>query len=200
MQAIHIKNTWGSHCDKLLFMSSQEDADLGAVALNITEGRQKLWGKTKRGFQYCYEHHREEFDWFLKADDDTFMVIENLKELLRPIDTNEPIHFGHHFKYLGGYFAGGAGYVLSRETLRRFVEEGMTNSSLCQASDDGDEDVNMGACMRKLKVKHGDSRDEKKRKRFFPFSPQDHIAESGRKDWAYFLYTKWPEVTIRAEI
>ena len=67
-------------------------------------------------------------------------------------------------------------------------------------SDDGDEDVNMGACMRKLKVKHGDSRDEKKRKRFFPFSPQDHIAESGRKDWAYFLYTKWPEVTIRAEI
>ena len=26
------------------------------------------------------------------------------------------------------------------------------------------------------------------------------IAESGRKDWAYFLYTKWPEVTIRAEI
>ena len=31
-----------------------------------------------------------------------------------------------------------------RETLRRFVEEGMTNSSLCEASDGGDEDVNMG--------------------------------------------------------
>ena len=72
--------------------------------------------------------------------------------------------------------------------------------------------------MRKLNVKHGDSRDEKKRKRFFPFSPQDHlipsneglcdhktnkymiiIPESGRKDWAYFLYTKWPEVTIWCE-
>ena len=144
VQAVHIKRTWGAHCDKLIFMSSQEDPALGAVALNISEGRQNLWGKTKGGFQYCYQHHREEFDWFIKADDDTFMVIENLKEFLRPFDTNEPIHFGHHFKYLGGYFAGGAGYVLSRESLRRFVEEGITNSSICQASDGGDEDVNMG--------------------------------------------------------
>ena len=69
----------------------------------------------KRGFQYCYQHHREEFDWFLKTDDDTFMVVENLKKLLSPFDSNESVHFGHHFKYLGGYFSGGAGYVLSRK-------------------------------------------------------------------------------------
>ena len=177
-KAVHIKNTWGSHCDKLIFMSSQEDLALGAVALNISEGRQNLWGKTKRGFQYCYQHHRNEFDWFLKADDDTFMVIENLKDFLKPFNTNEAIHFGHHFKYRGGYFAGGAGYVLSREALRKFTQEGLTNSSICQQSDRGDEDVNMGACMRKLNVTHGDSRDHQKRKRFFPFHPQDHLIPS----------------------
>ena len=32
--------------------------------------------------------------------------------------------------------------------------------------------------MRKLNVTHGDSRDEKKRKRFFPFTPQDHLIPS----------------------
>ena len=32
--------------------------------------------------------------------------------------------------------------------------------------------------MRKLNVIHGDSRDEKKRKRFFPFTPQDHLLPS----------------------
>ena len=51
VQAVHIKNTWGAHCDKLIFMSSQEDPALGAVALNISEGRQNLWGKTKGGLK-----------------------------------------------------------------------------------------------------------------------------------------------------
>ena len=32
--------------------------------------------------------------------------------------------------------------------------------------------------MRKLNVTHGDSRDEKERKRFFPFTPQDHLIPS----------------------
>ena len=36
----------------------------------------------------------------------------------------------------------------------------------------------LGECMRNLQVKHGDSRDEKKLKRFFPFEPKDHIIPS----------------------
>jgi len=107
---------------------------------------------------------------------------------------NSPIHFGHHFKYLGGYFAGGAGYVLGREALKRFVVSGINNASICHQGDNGDEDVNLGACMRRLNVTHGDSRDEKKLKRFFPFEIKDHIIpKSGKKDWAYELYTKWKE-------
>ena len=37
---------------------------------------------------------------------------------------------------------------------------------------------NSGACMRRLNVTHGDSRDEKKLKRFFPFEIKDHIIPS----------------------
>merc|ERR1719323_2570981 len=133
----------------------------------------------------------------MKADDDTFVVVENLKHLLSNYSTYDPIHFGHNFKYLGGYLAGGAGYVLSREALRRFVEIGLDNSSnksLCFQQDDGDEDVRLGGCMRKLNVSRGDSRDELKLKRFFPFEPRDQIIpKSGRKDWAYEMYTQYKE-------
>ena len=178
VQAIHVKRTWGSHCDKLIFMSSQEDIALGAVNLNVSEGRENLWGKTKRAFQYCHRHHHHQFDWFVKADDDTFMVIENLRHFLQDYSPDDPVHFGHNFKMFDGYFSGGAGYVLSREAVRRFTEVGLRSSALCHDGDDGEEDVKMGECMRNLNVTHGDSRDEKARKRFFPFTPLDHIIPS----------------------
>ena len=102
-QAIHVKNTWGGHCDKLIFMSTEEDRELGAVKLQVEEGRKGLWDKTKQGFKYVYDNHFEEFEWFLKADDDTFVIVENLKYLLSNYSTNDPIHihFGHHYKYMG---------------------------------------------------------------------------------------------------
>lgn len=121
-KAIHVKNTWGKKCDKLIFFSSEDDEELGAVALNISEGRQNLWGKTKQGFDYVYNHHRDDYDWFVKADDDTYYVVENLRNLLKDYNTQDSIWFGHRFQYLGGYFAGGAGYVLSQGALERSQE------------------------------------------------------------------------------
>lgn len=70
-KALHVKRTWGKYCNKLLFVSSQTDVDLGAVALPVNQGRNFLWGKTRIAFHYIYNHHFNDADWFVKADDDS---------------------------------------------------------------------------------------------------------------------------------
>ncbi len=48
--------------------------------------------------------------------------------------------------------SGGAGYVLSKEALRRFVDKGVRGESPCRKDEQGAEDVEMGKCMQKLEV------------------------------------------------
>ena len=35
--------------------------------------------KFVKAFTYVWENHRDDADWFIKADDDTFVILENLK-------------------------------------------------------------------------------------------------------------------------
>lgn len=69
-KAVHVKNTWGRRCNKLVFISSKLDLILDTVVLPIVESREALWNKTKASFQYLYEHYRQDYDYFMKADDD----------------------------------------------------------------------------------------------------------------------------------
>ena len=140
-KAKHIKATWGRRCNILLFMSTAEDKTLPAIKLSLQhEGRDVLWGKTKQSFQYVYDNFRDQADWFMKADDDTYVIVENLRYMLQPYNSSQPIYFGCKFKpYVKqGYMSGGAGYVLSREALNRFVKRALGDKSgiFCKTKED----------------------------------------------------------------
>lgn len=108
-KAKHVKETWGRRCNKLLFFSSLEDMHLPTITLNVTEGRKYLWGKTKAAFKYVYKNHFDNADWFLKADDDTYVVLENLRYFLMDKNWTVPVYYGCKFKpYVKqGYMSGG---------------------------------------------------------------------------------------------
>ncbi|XP_064553907.1 glycoprotein-N-acetylgalactosamine 3-beta-galactosyltransferase 1 [Drosophila montana] len=193
-KARHVKRTWGKRCNKLIFMSSAKDEELDSVALPIGEGRNNLWGKTKEAYKYIYKNHINDADWFLKADDDTYTIVENMRFMLYPYNPETPVYFGCKFKpYVKqGYMSGGAGYVLSREAVRRFVVEALPNPKLCKKDNTGAEDVEMGKCMENVKVLAGDSRDANGRGRFFPFVPEHHLIPSHTDKkfwyWQYIFY------------
>ncbi|XP_055620901.1 glycoprotein-N-acetylgalactosamine 3-beta-galactosyltransferase 1-like isoform X2 [Toxorhynchites rutilus septentrionalis] len=184
-KALHVKRTWGRRCNKLLLMSSTEDEKVGTVALPVGEGRQHLWNKTREAFRYVYEHHLNEYDWFMKADDDTYVIVENLRYFLYPYSPEFPIYFGSKFRYpeyvSQGYFSGGAGYVLSREALKRFIEQALDDSAHCSTAYET-EDLEMGKCMESVNVTAGDSRDFFGRKRFLPMEPVFHLTSNPAED------------------
>ena len=92
-----------------------------------TSCRKSLWCKTQQAFKYVYENHFDDADWFLKADDDTYVVVDNLRSFVADRDPADPVYFGFNFKVhvRQGYMSGGAGYVLSKEAVRRFVLKGL---------------------------------------------------------------------------
>ena len=86
-QAQTIQRTWGSSCDKLIFMSDVDDPSIGAINVHADwEGSyDTIINKAFRSWLYIHDHLREQFDWFVKADTDSFLLMENLHKLVRDL-------------------------------------------------------------------------------------------------------------------
>ncbi|KAI9912910.1 hypothetical protein PsorP6_006352 [Peronosclerospora sorghi] len=96
-----IKQTWGQKCDKLLFMSDIEDLRIPTVPIMAPPLHEMLWQKHREIVRLLVrEYTEEEFDWVFKCDDDTFLIMENLKHYLyspsiQAIPPSQPILLGH---------------------------------------------------------------------------------------------------------
>lgn len=193
-KAIHVNATWGPRCNKLVFITSEKSSGLPIVELNIKEGRKFLWQKTKEAFKHIYNNELKDYDWFLKADDDTFVILENLRFMLLAYSPDDPIYFGCKFKPFAkqGYMSGGAGYVLSREAVKRFVEDALTDGHKCKESNTGAEDAELGKCLQNVGVIAGDSRDAKGRHRMLPFGPASHFGYNKTLPKWFYKYMYYP--------
>jgi glycoprotein-N-acetylgalactosamine 3-beta-galactosyltransferase len=181
--------TWGKRCDKTVYMTGKLNEtqlvevkllNLNIVQLNVTENYKKLTDKTIATLLHANEHFIDDFDWLLKADDDTYVIVENLRYLLSYNCKNQMNTFGYLFSPLkpfrkNGYLinspfnSGGAGYAISKHAVKLFSNEYQNNDKYCREVS-GAEDVDIAECLKAIGVKPGDSRDQLGTQRFHPLA------------------------------
>ena len=184
------RDTWGKRCDILLFFSSKADPSFPAIGLNVTEGAPKLFDKARASLDYIFRHHLNDADWFLKADDDTYVIIENLRHMLSKLNTSDPHYLGRKFTHDGEYNSG-AGYIFSRETLRRF-KKALGEPSCPQHH--RFEDVAVGICLRAQGVKaSSNTRDSNGREQIMPLRLEQHLVAGRLPSWYPRFYKEGVE-------
>lgn len=111
-----VNATWGTRCDKLLFITEYRNANMTleqkefaqqlpiAPIENIAVGYGRLTQKSILAFLFVYKKYYNDFDWFIKADDDTYLIMENLKDFLRKQDTSKPVTFGYNYQVIQSFF------------------------------------------------------------------------------------------------
>ena len=90
------------------------------LTLGEREDRHFLWRKSIMAWSYHCTHVLFLADWFIRADDDTVMLIDNLRTYLATLNPHEPHYLGRRLNVEGAdFYSGGATNILSHEALKR---------------------------------------------------------------------------------
>ncbi|XP_022219638.2 glycoprotein-N-acetylgalactosamine 3-beta-galactosyltransferase 1-like [Drosophila obscura] len=118
-----VRSTWGKRCNKLIFMRSRMRKNFNG----------STFAGVKASLRSIYRHHFEGYDWFLKADANTYVIMGNLRRFLYRYDPESSLVFGHRQRsdFREGYMHGSAGYVLSRGAMRRLNLFAFNGSNIC---------------------------------------------------------------------
>lgn len=194
-----VYQTWATKCDGFRFISTlpetmqikrksfRKDLHFYKSILQpkglIKDTYETLTDKVYLTFKHLNLKHNE-FDWYLKADDDTFIFMDNLRTFLNDKNSSLPVTYGYDFKKVVpfGYHSGGGGYVLSKEALVRIGSKLNEDYSFCPNT--GYEDTDVALCLRMLDVYPNKSIDRFGRERFHPLNITD------------FFYGDFPEWMI----
>ena len=110
---------------------------------------------------YLYDNFLDDFDFFHISGDDTYLIVDNLKEFLNSpeimfyedVPGNLMFAGGYMFgeyshEESGFYFGGGSGYTLSRKALKAFVELPLQDHNFGFKLRASDEDVRISNMFR----------------------------------------------------
>ncbi|RLN45576.1 hypothetical protein BBJ29_009279 [Phytophthora kernoviae] len=188
------------------------------IKLDVIADHNHLWQKHKATLRYVNEHYRHDFDWFYKADDDAYVIMENLRNYLRRPEImqhyqREPMQMGHRFNLtqdLVSYYivddslediwrsrwerwvfnSGGPGYIMNRLYLDKIVE--ILPDWTCLSdyySEMLPDDASISFCMMWHDVFPWDTRDHQSRERWHSDKPKGvYFTNPNNPDYWYVQY------------
>ncbi|CAF3374789.1 unnamed protein product [Rotaria socialis] len=187
-RAVVVYDTWAKRCDQSIFViggsrpspvpdASKYPFPIAYLDNEKIEEYKLLSEKVLLSLLHIYNNYVKDYDWFFKGDDDTFVIVENLRHFLRRHPSNGSFYYGYTAKTPDRFYtSGGAGYVLSQTALLHFGEEILTKPEKRKLCDkDHAEDVNIAYCLAKIGIFPMNARDYQLREKFHPMTFQEHF-------------------------
>ncbi|VUZ50993.1 unnamed protein product [Hymenolepis diminuta] len=165
-----VKSTWAKRFNEVVFFSYETNLPFHIVSLTPAKG----WAYTRSAIAYIHENYGQNFAFFMKAQDNNYVIVENLRELLRTIDPEKPLLIGRQMKAKDGstYMMEEAGYVISRAGLRKLAAAIKDDIGACRTSNSHTGQV-IGKCAEAAGLELMHAVDENKLEFFHPFPPRD---------------------------
>ena len=170
-----------------------------------SEEWRNIWEKSWRTWQHVGAHHLDDYDWFVKLDDDTFFSPINFKGFARFYNPEREWYMGntlmHMWAVFNLVFNAGSGHALSRGALRRlldvfesdpFLDPKRMDGPICTQRPGAAEDSSMGVCLHSIGIDPINTLDAQYRERF-SIHRQDYLQsikirpDDDDDDW-YFMW------------
>lgn len=211
-RALNTMKGWGHFCTKMLFLTSSSEqhhhakwddfpmatvVDIGIAKEDDVSD--KLGRKAWTSWKYVLEMYASRYDFVMKADLDTFMIMPHFFEYVQQYDAySDAVYIGKRMKIRGDesrQFVAGAAVVLSHATTvllnESFIQHEHERGHACShdhwSGAGHADDVALAQCLKTLDILPEDTRDDQGKERFMVLNP-DHMAdisnnEPGRRWW-----------------
>ena len=153
-----VYETWGSDLKgygKLIFFASSQTkySDLPVVYLDGVDDSYPPQRKSMMMLKYMHDNYINEYEWFLRGDDDVYIRIDKLKSFLSGLNSNDDLYIGQSGKYKEilnfgtkeNYCLGGPSFVFTASALSKLIPYVKFCLDHLKTKH---EDVEVGRCMR----------------------------------------------------
>ncbi|EGD74086.1 hypothetical protein PTSG_05778 [Salpingoeca rosetta] len=197
-KAIAVNQTWGHQCDKLLFVVAEhhqplvpplDTLPLLKVNLGREESRNTLWQKSKLAWKRIIDEHAHDYDWFLRADDDSYIVFDNLRRFIQNKDPSQPQYFGRVYKSdVGDFYSGGGGTLLSRAALQLLGKAYDDHPDYFLDSDTFADDMEVCRTLRRMGLDTQTSLDSDGRQVFLALGLEEERGVTRERDGSHWIW------------